>query len=138
MDEQMFTMKSEVVGLPSIVSDDLVQRADQIICEGRSFTNQEVSCEFPQISSAVLYAIIKIRPGSYKWVPKMLTGVNKTQRMASASTFQTATTKVGDEFLNHVVRVTDDETWVSFVNVETKEHSAVKAVDAHMFIKQAE
>jgi hypothetical protein len=28
-----------------------------------------------------------------------------------------------DEFLNHIVRVTDDETWVSFVNVETKEPS---------------
>jgi hypothetical protein len=31
--------------------------------------------------------------------------------------------KDGDEFLNHIVRVTGDETWVSFVNVETKEHS---------------
>jgi hypothetical protein len=29
--------------------------------------------------------------------------------------------KDGDEFLNHIVRVTGDETWVSFVNVETKE-----------------
>jgi hypothetical protein len=26
----------------------------------------------------------------------------------------------GDEFLNHIVQVTGDETWVSFVNVETK------------------
>jgi hypothetical protein len=29
--------------------------------------------------------------------------------------------KDGDEFLNHTVRVTGDETSVSFVNVETKE-----------------
>jgi hypothetical protein len=29
----------------------------------------------------------------------------------------------GDEFLNHIVRVTGDGTWVSFVNVETKEQS---------------
>jgi hypothetical protein len=29
----------------------------------------------------------------------------------------------GDEFLNHIVRVIDDETWVSFVNVETEELS---------------
>jgi hypothetical protein len=28
----------------------------------------------------------------------------------------------GDEFLNHII---DYETWVSFVNVETKEHSKV-------------
>jgi hypothetical protein len=31
--------------------------------------------------------------------------------------------KYGDEFLNHIVRVTDDETWLSFLNVETKEQS---------------
>jgi hypothetical protein len=31
--------------------------------------------------------------------------------------------KDGDEFLNHVVQVTGDETWVSSVNVETKEQS---------------
>jgi hypothetical protein len=31
--------------------------------------------------------------------------------------------KDGDEFLNHVVLVTRDETWVSFVKVETKEQS---------------
>jgi hypothetical protein len=28
--------------------------------------------------------------------------------------------KDGNEFLSHIVRVTGDETWVSFVNVETK------------------
>jgi hypothetical protein len=27
--------------------------------------------------------------------------------------------KDGDEFLNHIVQVTGDETWVSFVNFET-------------------
>jgi hypothetical protein len=31
--------------------------------------------------------------------------------------------KDGDEFLDHIVRVTGDETWVSFVNVETKGQS---------------
>jgi hypothetical protein len=29
--------------------------------------------------------------------------------------------KCGDEFLNHIVRVTGDETCVSFVDAETKE-----------------
>jgi hypothetical protein len=28
--------------------------------------------------------------------------------------------KDGDEFLNHIVQVTGDETWLSFLNVETK------------------
>jgi hypothetical protein len=40
--------------------------------------------------------------------------------MTSALTFLEQHQKDGDEFLNHVVFATGDETWVSFVNVETK------------------
>jgi hypothetical protein len=43
--------------------------------------------------------------------------------MAPALTFLERYHKDGDEFLNHIVRVTGDETRVSFVNVETKEQS---------------
>jgi hypothetical protein len=88
MGEQMFTMKSEVVSLPSAVSDHPVQSVEQKICERRRFTISEVSCEFPQISRTLLYEIIAVRLGYHKfsatWVPKMLTGAHKTQRMASA------------------------------------------------------
>jgi hypothetical protein len=49
--------------------------------------------------------------------------VHKMQRMASAWTFPKHYHKDGNELLNHIVRVTDDETWVSFVNVETKVQS---------------
>jgi type VI protein secretion system component VasA len=38
-------------------------------------------------------------------------------------TFSERYHKDGEEFLHHIVRVTGDETWVSFVNVETKEQS---------------
>jgi hypothetical protein len=53
----------------------------------------------------------------------MLTGAHKTQTMASALIFLQRYHKHGGEFLNRIVRVTGDETWVSFVNVETKEQS---------------
>jgi hypothetical protein len=56
-------------------------------------------------------------------VPKILTGAHKTQIIASALIFLERHQKDGYEFLNHIVRVTGDETWVSFVNVETKEQS---------------
>jgi hypothetical protein len=52
----------------------------------------------------------------------MVTGAHKTQRMASALIFQRYH-KDGNEFLIHTVRVTGDETCVSFANVETKEQS---------------
>jgi hypothetical protein len=48
MDEQMFTMKSEMVGRPSVVSDDVVQSVDQKSCERRRFTIPELSCDFLQ------------------------------------------------------------------------------------------
>jgi hypothetical protein len=43
--------------------------------------------------------------------------------MASALTFLERYHKDDDELLNHSVGVTGDETWVSFVNFETKEQS---------------
>jgi hypothetical protein len=51
----------------------------------------------------------------------MLTGAHKMQIMESALTYLERYHKDGDEFLSHIVRVTGDETRVSFVNVETKE-----------------
>jgi hypothetical protein len=61
---------------------------------------------------------------------------HKTQRIASALTCLELCHKDGNEFLNHII--TGDEIWASFVNVDTKEQSAVKAVAAHTFTKQAE
>jgi hypothetical protein len=43
--------------------------------------------------------------------------------MASALTLSERYHEDGGEFLNHIVRVTGDETCVSFVNVETKGQS---------------
>jgi hypothetical protein len=53
----------------------------------------------------------------------MITDAHKTQRMALALTFFKGYHKDGDEFPNHIVQVTGEETWVSYVNVETKEQS---------------
>jgi hypothetical protein len=53
----------------------------------------------------------------------MLTGVHKTQRMSSALTSLEQYHKDGDAILSHIVCVTGDITWLSFVNVETTETS---------------
>jgi hypothetical protein len=102
-------------GRPFVVSDDLVQSFDQKICERRHFIISELSCEFsPQMSCTLLYEIITVRLGYHKfgarWVPKMLTGAHKMQRMASALNFLELYHKDGDEFLDHIVRVTSDDT----------------------------
>jgi hypothetical protein len=54
-------MKSEVVGKPSVVSDDLVQSVDQEISGRQHFTISEFSCEFPQVSLTVLFKIITVK-----------------------------------------------------------------------------
>jgi hypothetical protein len=51
----------------------------------------------------------------------MLTGVHNMGSMASALTFLELYHKTGDGFLSHIIP--SGETWVSFVNVETKEQS---------------
>jgi hypothetical protein len=84
------------------VSDDLVQSVNQKNCERRRFTISELPCEFPQISSIVLYEIrqSQVLP---RRLPKMLTGAHKMQGMVSASTFLEQYHKGGDEFLSHIV-----------------------------------
>jgi hypothetical protein len=52
-------------------------------------------------------------------VSKNVHGCAKTRRMALALTFLEQYHKDSGEFLSHIA--TGDETWVSFVNVETKE-----------------
>jgi hypothetical protein len=140
MGEQMFTMKNEVVGRSSALSDVLVQSVDKKNSERRRFTISKLSCQFPQISRTVLYDSIIVTLGYYKfwarWVPKMLMGAYKTQRMASADILEPYH-KDGDGFLNHTVRVTGYETWVSFSNIETKDQSKLW-MHAHTFSKQAE
>jgi hypothetical protein len=65
----------------------------------------------------------------------MLTSAHKTQKMALALTLLERYHKDGDEYLSHIVQAIRDETWVSFVNAETKEHSKQRM---HTFTRQAE
>jgi hypothetical protein len=106
-DAQTNVHNEEQSGQPSVVCDDLVQSVNQKICERQCFTISELSYEFPQISLAVLYEIITVRLGYHKfcarWVLKMLTGVHKMQRMASALTFLERYHQDGDEFLNNII-----------------------------------
>jgi hypothetical protein len=68
---------------------------------------------------------------------KMFMGGHKTQKMAWAFVdFLEWYHKDGDQFLSHIIQVTGNETWISFVNAENQR--AVKGVDVHMFTKQAE
>jgi hypothetical protein len=55
--------------------------------------------------------------------PKNAQGYTQNAEMAWAFLFLEQYLKDGDRFLNHIIRVTGDETWVSVVNAETKDQS---------------
>jgi hypothetical protein len=116
----------EQSGWPSVVSDDLLQSVGRKICERWRFTISELTREFPQISHTV-YEIITVRLGCHKfwarWISKILVGAHKTQRMALALIFLERYCKDGIEFLGYIIWVPGYETWVLFINVETKEQS---------------
>jgi hypothetical protein len=122
MDRRTNVHDKERSGWTSVVSDDLVQNADQTICEEQRFIISELPCEFPLFSMR-----LSLRLGNYKffarWVPKMIIDVHKTQKIALTLTFSEQYYKDGNEFLSHIIRVTGDETQVSFVYVETKKQS---------------
>jgi hypothetical protein len=53
----------------------------------------------------------------------MLKGAHETQKMALALPLLEWYHKDGDKCISHIIWVTGDETWVLFVNAETKEQS---------------
>lgn len=112
-------------GRPSVITEDLVQTVDEKVRVNRRFTITSLSSEFSQISRSVLYEIVTERLNYRKlcsrWVPKMLTDVHKTIRLASALNFLERYSDEGDGFLSQIV--TGDETWVAHVTPESKQQS---------------
>lgn len=91
----------------------------------RRFTISELSDHFPEISRSLLHKLVTEKLGYHKfcarWIPKLLTDEHKIKRMSSAIDFLSRYDAEGEEFLNRIV--TGDETWVAYVNVETKQQS---------------
>uniref|UniRef100_A0A8C5RFZ3 Transposase n=1 Tax=Laticauda laticaudata TaxID=8630 RepID=A0A8C5RFZ3_LATLA len=76
-------------GHPSIVTDELVTKADDKIHENRCFTVTELSLSFPQISHSLLHKIVTQKLGYHKfcarWVPIILTENHKSQPRQNCS-----------------------------------------------------
>lgn len=112
-------------GRPSVVNDELVNRVNEKIRENRRFTISELSEHFTEISRSLVHEIVTEKLGYHKfcarWIPKVLTDDHKMKRMSSAIDFLTRYDTEGETFLNRIV--TGDETWIAYVNAETKQQS---------------
>jgi len=112
-------------GLTSMVYYDLARKVNERVRDDRRFTISDLSLHFPQISRTLLYDIVRSHLGYRKvcarWVPEMLTEEYKKQRVACALTFLMRYHKERDGMLSRIV--TGDETWVSHITPESKQHS---------------
>jgi hypothetical protein len=88
-DGQTNVHDEERSGQPSVVSNDLVQTIDQTIYENQRCTISQLLCEFPFTVDCCLQNYHKLRCHQFyaRWVPKILAGAHKMQRVASALTF---------------------------------------------------
>ncbi|GBM56935.1 hypothetical protein AVEN_157374-1 [Araneus ventricosus] len=102
-------------GRPSVVNGGSVAKVNEKIRENRRFTIRMLFDEFPQISKTVLHEIVTNRLNYRKlcsrWVPKMLTDIEKTKRLGIALKFRTRCSEEGNEFLKKIVTC-ESETWV--------------------------
>jgi hypothetical protein len=112
---------------PFVLYNNLVQNVDQKICEKHLFGISELLCEFTQNLRTVLYKNTTVRLGYQNFcarsVPKMLTGSTKRRDSLLSDEFFRVIPQKWRRFLSRILRVTGDETWVSFFKVETKEQS---------------
>lgn len=112
-------------GRPSILTDELVQKIEEIVYGDRRLTLDEISAKLPQLSRTLLYETITETLGFRKlcarWVPKQLTEEHKAKRIASSQAILERFELEGEAFLDSIV--TGDETWVAHYTPETKRQS---------------
>ncbi|GFR27778.1 HTH_48 domain-containing protein [Trichonephila clavata] len=110
---------------PSVISDALLQRTEEVIHANRRLKLKELHQIIPKVSMTTLYEVVTVKLGYMKlcapWVPKMLTEEHKKKRMGFALDFLTRYAEAGDDFLDHIV--TGDETWVYQHTPESKQQS---------------
>ncbi|GBN91902.1 hypothetical protein AVEN_137781-1 [Araneus ventricosus] len=94
-------------GRPSVVNADLIKEIDEKIRLLRNFTISQLSEHLPNISRTVLYEAVTGKLGYRKfcarWVPKMLTEIDKTSRTDAALEFLSRYHTDGEDFLNRIV-----------------------------------
>ena len=112
-------------GRPSVIDDNLIARVDEKLCSDRRQTLEEIQNEFSHVCEStirkIIIDILKYRKLCARWVPKMLSSENKSQRLSTSSTILSRYEEEGEEFLAKIV--TGDETWVHYDTPETKRQS---------------
>jgi len=110
-------------GRRSSVDHALLARIEAKLREDRRVTVRDLTEMFPEVGKSTMQTLLTVKLGYRKvcarWVPIMLTEVQKVNRMESSQKFFDRFNKEGDEFLDSIV--TGDETWVYHSTPESKQ-----------------
>ncbi|XP_025412441.1 protein GVQW3-like [Sipha flava] len=121
--ERTNVLDEERSGRPSRQTDEIVSLVDQKLRSDRRLTISALSDEFLNLRRTIVYKIVTEKLRHHKlcarWVAKMLTDQHKKQRMSSGREFLNRYRQDRDYLFSHIV--TGDETWVSYINPETKQ-----------------
>ena len=119
-------MDEQRSGRPTSITSQKDQEIKELLDIDRHITVREVS-QRVDCSVGTVYTIIQdnlnMRRLCTRWIPKMLSECQKTQRVESCRRFVQQFEQEGEDFLSRIV--TADETWITLYEPESKEQSTM-------------
>ena len=119
-------MDEQRSGRPTSITSQKVQEIKELMDKDRRITVREVSqrvdCSVGTVHT-IIHENLNMRRLCARWIPKMLSECQKTQRVESCRRFVQRFEREGEDFLSRIV--TADETWISLYEPESKEQSTM-------------
>ena len=119
-------MDEQHSGRPTSITSQKVQEIKELLDKDRRITVREVSqrvdCSVGTVHT-IIHDNLNMRRLCARWIIKMLSECQKTQRMESCRRFVQRFEQEGGDFLRRIV--TADETWISLYEPESKEQSTM-------------
>ena len=120
-------MDEQRSGRPTSINPQKVQEIKELLDKDRCITirvvSQPVDCSVGTVHTIIHQNLI-MRRLCARWIPKMLSECQKTQRVESCWRFVQRFEREGEDFLSRIV--TPDEAWISLYEQESKEQSTMR------------
>ena len=119
-------MDHKLEGTPSFKTSDVVKNEERDVIDGdRRLTVREVADKCVKSKTtvhAILVQELHMNRICARWVPRMLSEENMTNRTEASRQFLRKFSQSGIGFLDRII--TTDETWFHYYDPETKQHSS--------------
>ena len=122
-------MDEQRSGRPTSITSQKVQEIKELLDKDRRITVRQVSQRVDRSVGTVhtiIHKNLNMRRLCARWIPKMLSGCQKAQRVESCQRFVQRFEREGEDFLSRIV--TADENWISLYEPESKEQSTMVSI----------